>query len=312
MLDFACVDVETANWDRESICQVGLVTVKNGSIVDTWNTLVNPEDWFDGWNVKLHGISEEMVSDAPTFPQIRDELYRRMADLIVVSHTSFDRVAIEWAAEKYDLDPPQATWLDSARIARRAWPDRYARAGYGLKTVASDLGITFKHHDALEDARAAVEIVLRACDETGLDIDGWMKRVKQSIFPSTNSTNTIPDANIEGPMYGEHIVFTGALIVPRRDAAEWAAKMGCQVHGNVNKKTTMLVVGVQDKEKLVGGYDKSTKHRKAEDLIAKGHSIQILSEKDFLGVIVKTDMLGNLSAEAAEKAVAIAKTKADS
>ena len=312
MLDFACVDVETANWDRESICQVGLVTVKNGSIVDTWNPLVNTEDWFDGWNVKLHGISEEMVSDAPTFPQIRDELYRRMADLIVVSHTSFDRVAIEWASEKYDLDPPQATWLDSARIARRAWPDRYARAGYGLKTVASDLGIAFKHHDALEDARAAVEIILRACDETGLDIDGWMKRVKQPIFPSANSANTIPDANIEGPMYGEQIVFTGALIVPRRDAAEWAAKMGCQVHGNVSKKTTMLVVGVQDKEKLVGGYDKSTKHRKAEDLIAKGQLIQILSEKDFLGVIDKTDLLGNLSAEVAEKAAVRDKTKTDS
>ena len=79
-----------------------------------------------------------------------------------------------------------------------------------------------------------------------------------------------------------------------------------------NKKTTMLVVGVQDKEKLAGGYDKSTKHRKAEDLTAKGHSIQILSEKDFLGVIDKTDLLGNLSAEVAEKAAARDKTKADS
>ena len=191
-----------------------------------------------------------------------------------------------------------------SRLLRRRIPGLNAM---DVQEIRRDLGITFKHHDALEDARAAVEIVLRACDETGLDIDGWMKRVKQSIFPSTNSTNTIPDANIEGPMYGEHIVFTGALIVPRRDAAEWAAKMGCQVHGNVNKKTTMLVVGVQDKEKLVGGYDKSTKHRKAEGLIAKGQSIQILSEKDFLGVIGKTDMLENLSDEAAEKVAAMAK-----
>ena len=50
-LDFICIDVETANCDRESICQIGLVTVKNSSIVDTWEILVNPEDWFDPWNI---------------------------------------------------------------------------------------------------------------------------------------------------------------------------------------------------------------------------------------------------------------------
>ena len=296
MLDFTCIDVETANWDRESICQIGLVTVKNGSIVDMWSTLVNPEDWFDGWNVKIHGISAERVSDAPTFPQIRDELYHRTADLIVVSHTSFDRVAIERAAGKYDLDPPQATWLDSARIARRAWPDRYGRTGYGLGSVASDLGIAFKHHDALEDARAAAEIVLRACEETRLDINGWMKRVEQPIFPSAKrwKAHTIPDANIAGLLYGEHIVFTGVLIVPRHDAEEWAARMGCQVQGAVSRKTTMLVVGVQDKARLMKGYDKSSKHRKAEDLIAQGQSLQILSEKDFLGIMGKTDMLRSI------------------
>ena len=295
MLDFICVDVETANWDRESICQVGLVTVKNGSIVDVWSTLVNPEDWFDGWNVEIHGITEEMVSDAPTFPQIRNKLYRRMADLIVVSHTPFDRGAIERAAEKYGFSPPRSTWLDSARIVRRAWPDRYGRAGYGLGNVAGDLGIDFRHHDALEDARAATEIVLRACEATGLDIDGWMKRVKQPIFPSVKRRKThtykIPDANYEGALCGEHIVFTGALIVPRRDAEEWAAEMGCQVHRGVSRKTTMLVVGVQEKERLGEGCDKSTKHRKVEDLIAQGQSIQILSEKDFLCIIGKTDML---------------------
>ncbi len=293
MLDFTSIDVETANWNRESICQVGLVTVKNGSIVDIWSTLVNPEDWFDGVNVEIHGISGEMVSDAPVFPQIRDDLYRRMAGLVVVSHTAFDRGAVERAAEKYNLDPPQATWLDSARIARRAWPDRYGRTGYGLGNVASDLGIAFRHHDALEDARAAAEIVLRACDETGLDINGWMKRVGQPIFPAAKKRRNykgraIPDTNIEGPLYGEHIVFTGALAALRRDAEGWAAEMGCQVHSAVSEKTTLLIVGIQDKERLGEGYDKSSKHRKAEELIAQGKSIQILSEKDFFGIIGKT------------------------
>ena len=292
MLDFVCIDVETANWDRESICQVGLVTVKNGSIVDSWSTLINPEAWFCGWNVQIHGISEEMVRDAPVFPQIHGELSRRMAGLVVVSHTSFDRVAIGRAAEKYELEPPRATWLDSARIVRRAWPERYGRGGYGLGRVSSDLKIVFKHHDAQEDARAAAEVVLRACDETGIDINGWLKKVEQPIFPSAEKrkykADVIPDANMEGPLCGEHLVFTGTLTAPRREATAWAASMGCQVQRSVNEKTTLLVVGVQDKAKLAEGYDKSSKHRMAERLVAGGQSIQILSEKDFWGIAGKT------------------------
>jgi len=44
-------------------------------------------------------------------------------------------------------------WLDTARVARRTW-DAVARKGYGLANLASMLGIEFKHHDALEDAKA--------------------------------------------------------------------------------------------------------------------------------------------------------------
>jgi DNA polymerase-3 subunit epsilon len=48
----------------------------------------------------------------------------------------------------------------------------------------------------------------------------------------------------------------------------------------VTKKTTLLVVGDQDIKKL-GGNEKSSKHRKAEELIQQGHAIRILCESDF-------------------------------
>ena len=85
---------------------------------------------------------------------------------------------------------------------------------------------------------------------------------------------------MEGALYGETIVFTGALGIPRREAADLAAKAGCAVVDSVTKKVTMLVIGTQDKKKMKG-YEKSSKHRKAESLIEKGVDIQILSEKDF-------------------------------
>ena len=95
-------------------------------------------------------------------------------DVVLVSHTRFDRVALNRALEGYGLDSIHATWLDSAVIARAAWPERFGRRGWSLANIAGDMGIAFRHHDAVEDARAAGEIVLRACLFTGLDIDGWV------------------------------------------------------------------------------------------------------------------------------------------
>ena len=133
MATFNAIDVETANADRASICQIGIVHVQAGVVVDRWQTLVNPEDWFDPWNVSIHGIDEKDVRRSLTLPEVREELRGRLRGSVLVSHTSFDRVAFERAMTRYDLEQLQVTWLDSAKIVRRAWPERYGRRGYGLK-----------------------------------------------------------------------------------------------------------------------------------------------------------------------------------
>lgn len=283
MATFNAIDVETANADRASICQIGIVQVRDGEIRDRWQSLINPEDWFDGLNVSIHGIDERKVRNSPILPGVRDELRKRLRGSVVVSHTAFDRVAFERAMTRYNLEQLQVTWLDSAKIVRRAWPERFGRKGYGLSKVAETLGIRFNHHDAVEDARAAAEIVLRACAETETDIEGWLRRVDRPIFPGI-TPSAKREGNVDGVLFGETIVFTGALTITRREAADMAAEAGCNVADNVSKKVTMLVVGTQDKTKLKG-YNKSTKHRKAETLMVKGAEIEIFSESDFLDLM---------------------------
>ena len=290
MLTFNSIDVETANADRASICQIGIVHVRDGEIEDQWQTLVNPEDWFDPWNVSIHGIDKNDVRHSPKLPEVRGELCARLRGSVLVSHTSFDRVAFERAMTRYDLEQLQVTWLDSAKIARRAWPESYGRSGYGLKNIANDLDISFRHHDALEDARAAAEIVLRACASTEIGIEGWLRRIDRPIFPSSSgsSCRSVPstkrEGNVEGALFGETILFTGALGIPRLQAADMAAEAGCGVVNGVSKKVTMLVVGIQDESNLKG-YEKSSKHRKVEAFIERGVDIQILSESDFSELI---------------------------
>jgi DNA polymerase-3 subunit epsilon len=280
-MEFVAIDVETANADMSSICQLGMAHFVGGEILEEWKTYIDPEDYFDGINVSIHGIDEMTVRGAPTLPVIADQLFGYLDNRVAVCHTHFDRVAVLQASNKYGLRPPSCVWLDSARVARRAW-EQFASRGYGLASVCSFLGYEFAHHDALEDAKAAAHIVLAAIERTGIDVRGWLRRVEQPCakLEGTASSRAIAhDGNPQGALYGEVLVFTGALEIPRWQAAAMAAKIGCSVGEGVTKKTTILVVGDQDTRKLAG-HEQSGKHRKAEQMIREGHPIRILRESD--------------------------------
>ena len=280
-MNFFALDVETANADYSSICQIGIAQIENGQITDRWRTLVNPKAYFDPFNVSIHGIKHEDVKDAPTFDQIYSELSKRISDQITVHHMPFDKIAISRACIENNLDIIAARWLDSAKIARRTW-EQFAYKGYGLANLASFLQITFEHHDALEDAVTAAKVVIHACEKHQISIEDWYKRVSQPITISYGGSSTIHmEGNPEGSLYGETLVFTGALSLPRKEVAKIASEMGCHVDNSVTKCTTILVVGTQDAFKLAG-YEKSSKHRKTEELIQNGFHIKILSEKDFI------------------------------
>lgn len=286
-MDFFAIDVETANADMASICSIGAVRFENGKVADEWYSLIDPCDYFDDINVSIHGIKEELVRGAPTYSEAAETLNVMLKDAVTVTHTHFDRVAMHQASSRWGVDSPACTWLDSARVVRRAW-EECARSGYGLAKVCRLIGYEFEHHNALEDAKAAGHVMLAAMERTGLDLDCWLARVTQPINPSSvrsgatvrSSATVRRDGNADGPLYGEVIVFTGALAIPRHEAADLAASVGCEVGSGVTKKTTLLVVGDTDVTRLMG-HEKSSKHRKAEELAAKGVPIRILRETDF-------------------------------
>lgn len=288
-MEYVAIDVETANADMSTICQIGIAFFREGKLVREWESYIDPEDYFDAINISIHGIDEVKVKGAPVISDVSGEIYRFLDEHISVCHTHFDRVAIHQAFEKYNLRYPNCTWLDSARVARRTW-EEFAQCGYGLANVCTFLGYDFTHHDALEDAKAAAYILNAAIEKTGLDIESWLRRIKQPIDPSRIGSGWAirRDGNSEGALYGEVLVFTGELEIPRREAADMAARVGCQVDAGVTKKTTILVVGDQDVKKLAG-HEKSSKYRKTEKLISLGQPIRIMRETDFKQFVVLAD-----------------------
>lgn len=277
-MNFVVIDVETANPSLTSICQIGVAPFQDGVLTQPQQWLVNPQDYFDPINVSIHGIDEDRVRGAPKWPEVYAAIAPLLVGNIVASHTPFDRGALTQACGRRSLSICDCRWLDTARVVRRAWP-QFSKSGYGLANVAATFGIKYQAHDALEDARCAGEILMLAIGQTGLNIEQWLVRVSQPIHPAEE----VPNANPEGPLFGEVLVFTGTLSMPRHDAGVAAANAGCQVESGVTKHTTLLVVGDQDIRRLAG-HEKSIKHRKAEELISKGQRIRIVGESDFQSI----------------------------
>jgi DNA polymerase-3 subunit epsilon len=286
MTRFVSIDVETANQRLGSICQIGAVVYENRQAVEQWSTLVNPEQEFRDFNIKIHGITPAAVADSPTLPDALESLRKISTNCIIASYGAFDRNAVSQASSAHGLPGFEQDWLDLQYVVRRAWPNEFTANGWKLKQICRQLGISLDHHhDALCDARAAGDVFVQAQIISNASAHDWVTRY-YSYDPappmSTRATSSIKGIapNEKGPLFGEVIVFTGELAMPRSVAAERAAAIGCTPASSVTKKTTLLVVGEQDLL-LVGDDGKSTKQEKAEELIARGQDIRILSEETF-------------------------------
>src|SRR5207249_3044220 len=76
----------------------------------------------------------------------------------------FDMSVLRYVIADYNLPQAEFPYSCTRLIGQKAWPGLIS---YSLSTVADRLGIVFKHHDALEDARASAEIAIRACIDAG-------------------------------------------------------------------------------------------------------------------------------------------------
>ena len=281
---FTAIDVETANPDMSSICSIGAARYEDDRLLEEWVSLINPQDCFSPINIAIHGIREDDVKGARGFGDVLNELRDMLNECVVVHHTHFDRTAMAQAARRWDVDIPHCTWLDSARVARRVWTE-LSRRGYGLANVCDLIGYEFDHHNALEDAKAAGQVIIAAMEITGLALPDLIGRAAAPLALQIHSSgNPSREGNPDGVLFGETIVFTGALNLVRAEAASLAASTGCNVDRNVTSKTTVLVVGDTDIRKLAG-HGKSSKHRKAEGLIEQGIPIRIVGETDFMAMV---------------------------
>ena len=160
-LNFTAIDFETANERRDSACAVGVVRVRGGQIVDTFQTLLRPRVLRMDWrNQQVHGIAEADLHGAPSLADAWPALLPYLDRQPVVAHNSaFDVSVLEHTLRDFGLPTPAFHCLCSVKLAKVAWP---GRERYRLNVLAEYFGMELNHHDALSDARACAEITVRA------------------------------------------------------------------------------------------------------------------------------------------------------
>lgn len=168
---YTAVDVETPNRNNDSICSIGVVHMEYGTPVYKREFLVQPEEHFDHFNVRIHGIKPRMVKDAPIFPEVWDEIAHFFDGVVVAHNAPFDLGAIAKMLCRYGIDMPEVSYACSLRKARRHLPKEVC-GSHKLDDLSRGLNIPLeRHHDALDDALASALIMEWLIDRFGCDCE---------------------------------------------------------------------------------------------------------------------------------------------
>lgn len=158
---FAAIDFETANNDRSSACAVGLVRVEDGAIVAWEHRFIRPPtDYF--LYADFNGIRPQDVAGAPAFGEVWRELEPLLdgAEFIAAHNAVFDKAVLYGCCEIHKIRPPSQRFVCTVKAARACW----GLAPATLDKVCSHLGIDLNHHEALSDAMACAQIMMKAIE----------------------------------------------------------------------------------------------------------------------------------------------------
>lgn len=315
--EMLAIDFETAS-GRDAVCAVGLYYF-GGKEVKSEHHLIDPEidpsDW-DSMAMLIHGISPADVIGAPNFPTIWKRIEGLSKGSVLLAHNAgFDMSVLRNSFARYRMTPGEITYLCSAKIAKKAWPEIPTTR---LDYLADLLDIDFVHHNPEEDAMASATIFQKAVlkrygtnsnqlilkdfiSEIGLQFGHIYSDLKykpcgvpghkRSSKPSKKTIDYEPDPNREidenHSLFGAKVAFTGTLTsMNRTEAFMRLMDFGGDPETNVTKNTNYLVLGEQDLRQFRPGSEVSSKMQKAIELASDGQDIEIIGEQDFLKLIL--------------------------
>ncbi|MEW1912005.1 DEDDh family exonuclease [Kitasatospora sp. NPDC085895] len=293
---FAVVDVETTGLGRtDRVVSAGVYQLDaQGEVTGHWYTLVNPER--DPGPVWIHGLTAEMLADAPTFPEIAGELAERLRGRIMVAHNAlFDWNMIAREFARAGLRAPVEQRLCTMVLSR----DLGLPLPNGkLSSLVAHFGVQQRQaHNALDDARVLAEafrpslqlarefgvpLPLTACVAvTDLGEDSPAPTRGTSWSSSYRPSRKRPACPYPNPgrwqdgsplVQGMRVAITGDTATERELLEDRAVEAGLHIATSVSRLTSLLVTNEP------GSW--SGKARKARE-----HGTPVVGEDAFLQLL---------------------------
>ena len=155
----ACVvmDFETADYQRDSACAIGLAKVQDGAVTEHFYSLIRPPRkrfYF----THIHGITWAQVATSPTFAEVWPEIFRFLAGAthLAAHNAPFDRGVLEACCTGAGIAPPHLPYICTLKESRRL----LRLPSHSLDSLCRHFHITLSHHHAGSDAQAAAELLL--------------------------------------------------------------------------------------------------------------------------------------------------------
>jgi len=163
---FAVIDLETSGGSPQKgagITEIGVVKVRGGIVLGTFQTLVDPGHPIPSFITHLTGINDSMLRSAPFIDEVLPTLFEFLGspdETVLVAHNSpFDMSFLKAAATAHEFPWPHYLTVDTARLAR-AVLDRDEVVNCKLGTLAEFFNAqTSPNHRALDDAHATVDVL---------------------------------------------------------------------------------------------------------------------------------------------------------
>ena len=147
------IDTETTGLDytKERMVEFAAIRLENGKVKDTFQTLINPEQHIRKSSMAIHGITEEMVADAPTEAEIMGDILDFIGDAPIVAHNAiFDYSFLNEASKRVFKKKFENERIDTQQMFKEIAPELESH-GLAMLTERFHVELT-NHHRAMADA----------------------------------------------------------------------------------------------------------------------------------------------------------------
>lgn len=265
--DFVAIDFETATSSTRFACQIGIVVVRDGEIVEKVSRYIQPPfNKYDDSTIAVHHITPDMTQDAPTFDVLWPEIEHYFQEPIIVAHNvRFDKDVLNRNLSYYGI-----LALGIGNFVCTC--DLYYRKGLEDLCRAFSMPVD-GHHDGLFDAECCAKFYLNYLNGIEPDFSLIPPKIsfKEKSLHGDILVKDLSHADPNNPFYDRKVVITGEFNMERKELAAKLKSMGADINTTISKKTHYV---------LIGADAGPAKLDKLEKLIHDGYNIRKIYQAD--------------------------------